>query len=111
MLDRENSRSERWGKFSNFLRDSIIDRLFRREIKVVVVEVSPSFCGHCHSFSENGLSAFIIENGGVNNCLCSIGGGSLNDAAFGSVNHKNSVGADFSVFCTQVGYNAYRGNY
>jgi hypothetical protein len=62
-----------WREVSYFIRNSKINGLFRRNPKVIVVEVFPFFSGHIDVCPENSLSVLVKKNGAFGKSLNGLG--------------------------------------
>src|SRR5947209_6122226 len=95
-------RSRWWSKLGNFISNAKFHSFFRREPKVIVIEVRPLLSWHVDMFAENSLGGLVKKNcalregfhglciGGLSCCLC-------------AMNHKGCVSAYLAFLGTEVG--------
>ncbi len=86
-LKREKSSPWGWGKLCDFVRNSKLNRFFRREPKVIVVEVRPLLIGHIDMLPQDRFSISVEQNGTLGESLYSLSVG-RSGGCLGSVNHK-----------------------
>ena len=102
MSDIKELRSGWWRELSNLFCKSKPDRIFRREPKVVVIEVRPFIIRHCDVLSQNGLGVLVEKNGTLCETLNSLGVCRLR-GRLRSVNHEGCICAGPSSLSAQIG--------
>lgn len=103
----KNSRAGWWGKFSYLLSKAYFDGIFRRKIKVIVVQVVPFFSGKLNVFAQDSLSSLVVNDGTLSHCGHCVSSGTLN-RDLTAMDAKGSISANLAEFCSQVRDDSYR---